>query len=69
MVTLKTKTGHSYKTTTVGEMIDLLRQFDESLPVLATWEGTYCPIDSSILAVEPHGLIGERPDALIVNVG
>lgn len=69
MIILKTKSGHPYKTMTVGEVIELLSKFDESLPILATWEGIYCAIDESTFAKEPHGLLADCPDAVIANVG
>jgi hypothetical protein len=30
---------HKYRTCTVGELMQFLKQFDPAMPVLATWEG------------------------------
>lgn len=39
------------KALTVGELIAILKTYDENTPVVATWEGVYSPLLEKHLAV------------------
>ena len=50
--------GVHYKpkqTPTVGELMDLLSQFDRDLPVAYTWEGQVLPVDLGSIQLEVGG--------------
>ncbi|CAB3805556.1 hypothetical protein [Pararobbsia alpina] len=68
MVKLQTGKGRIYETMTVSEVIAELQKFDPDLPVLATWDGQFKAVDGYTLLIEPHGLVGDGTEALVLDV-
>lgn len=62
-------TGRTKTTFTVAELIQHLQTFDQTLPVMVTWEGLMVPVIAAAITQETDKLVygGQEETAVIIN--
>lgn len=70
MKTFRYPKGNEAKTTvTVKELIEILQEYPDEMPVFFEWETVYAPFKSCEVEEDVHwGFMGDASDCLIINV-